>query len=338
VLRLALATLVIGLVGIPAAGAAPSYAELRDEAGTVLAAAAGASYDYPEDGSLVHVGEARRIPGGVQLDEVVLLGGRVRAGRLVVPDHGFAGVEVSDLVADGVRPRSRPNTVVLLPGVGYLVAGQEAVVAGTTAVVGLRIHVATPVAGLPAGAELLVAPSGATVASPSPASVAGSISVLGFSFGPAGLVREAAAGYPLATRGKVTGCPFVAGSTHSPFAAPNNLESDNAVDINVPIGTPVLAVADGVIGTQIGSLGSFDPRMQGLRVHLDTTGRRFYYAHLSRIDVVPGQQVRAGQQIGLSGSAAGVAHLHFAQDAGNPAVTIGEPAACPFFVQYDETW
>jgi murein DD-endopeptidase MepM/ murein hydrolase activator NlpD len=162
--------------------------------------------------------------------------------------------------------------------------------------------------------------------------------VLGFSLGGDGFVEAAAVGYPLAIRGVISACPFTPGSWHSPFVSPNNLESDDAVDIDVPVGTPVLAVADGVIGLQIGSLHSADPRMQGLRVHLDTPGHRYYYAHLSRIDVVAGQRVAAGQQLGLSGSAAGLAHLHFAQDGDNPAVTIGEPAACPFFVQYDEAW
>ena len=59
-------------------------------------------------------------------------------------------------------------------------------------------------------------------------------------------------------------------------------------------------------------------------------GLRFYYAHLSEIDVLPGQYVEAGQQIGLSGSANGVAHLHSAQDVGNPAETVGALGSCAF--------
>jgi hypothetical protein len=93
-----------------------------------------------------------------------------------------------------------------------------------------------------------------------------------------------------------------------------------------------------VIGPQIGPLDSTDPRMVGLRVHLNTPGVQFYYAHLSELDVVPGQYVQAGQQIGLSGEANGAAHLHFAQDVGNPAETVGALGACPFYQSYAEPW
>jgi murein DD-endopeptidase MepM/ murein hydrolase activator NlpD len=151
---------------------------------------------------------------------------------------------------------------------------------------------------------------------------------------------DVAAGYtyPLAAQGEIIGCPFVPGSTHSAFVAPDNLASDNAVDIAVPVGTPVYAVTDGVIGPQIGALGSTDPAMAGLRLHLNAPGVQFYYAHLSEIDVVPGQFVQAGQQLGLSGSANGAPHLHFAQDIGNPAETVGALGACRFYQSYSEPW
>jgi hypothetical protein len=34
----------------------------------------------------------------------------------------------------------------------------------------------------------------------------------------------------------------------------------------------------------------------------------------------------------------GVAHLHFAQDVGNPAETVGALGACPFYQSYSEPW
>jgi len=104
------------------------------------------------------------------------------------------------------------------------------------------------------------------------------------------------------------------------------------------VGTPVYAVTAGVVGPQIGPLDSNDPRMAGLRLHLDAPGIHFYYAHLSEIDVQAGQYVQAGQQLGLSGSANGAAHLHFAQDVGNPAETVGALGSCPFYQAYSEPW
>ena len=114
--------------------------------------------------------------------------------------------------------------------------------------------------------------------------------------------------------GKVIGTPYA--GTHTL----GNWESDNAVDIAVPEGTPVRAVADGVIGPQFGALGSGDPRFAGLRLHLASKGNEFYYAHLSRFaqGIKPGVRVRAGEILGYSGSANGVEHLHFGQKNGNP--------------------
>jgi hypothetical protein len=51
-----------------------------------------------------------------------------------------------------------------------------------------------------------------------------------------------------------------------------------------------------------------------------------------------GQRVRRGQRIGLSGEAKGVPHVHFAEDRGDPAVTVGEGAACPAYRPVREPW
>jgi murein DD-endopeptidase MepM/ murein hydrolase activator NlpD len=126
---------------------------------------------------------------------------------------------------------------------------------------------------------------------------------------------------PLAT-GRVIGFPYQ--GSHKPGATtPANWESDNAIDISVPTGTPVYAAADGTIGSQIGAFSSGNPYTAGLRVHLATRGNEFYYGHLSRLLVHAGQQVHAGQIIGYSGSANGVQHLHFAARNGNPVSLFG---------------
>jgi len=49
---------------------------------------------------------------------------------------------------------------------------------------------------------------------------------------------------------------------------------------------------------------------------------------------VLGQHVDAGQQLGPSGSAAGVSHLQFAQDIEHPAATLSVMA----YVPYPEPW
>lgn len=121
---------------------------------------------------------------------------------------------------------------------------------------------------------------------------------------------------------KLIGFPYQ--GTHKPGATtPANWESDNAIDIAVPIGTPIYATADGTIGSQIGAMGSGNPYTAGLRVHLATNGNEFYYGHLSRLVVRAGQHVRAGQIIGYSGSANGVQHLHFGARNGNPVTLFG---------------
>lgn len=126
--------------------------------------------------------------------------------------------------------------------------------------------------------------------------------------------------YPLKDRGQLIGGPGQ--GTHSRSQAPDNWQSDNAVDIRVPVGTPVLAVEDGVIGDRIGPLNSKNPRMAGLRAYVETDKNEYYYQHLSKLIVKAGQHVRKGEVIGYSGEANGVPHLHFGQLRGDPRQTI----------------
>lgn len=124
-------------------------------------------------------------------------------------------------------------------------------------------------------------------------------------------------GYPLGKHGKIIGVPGK--GTHSDLG---NWESDNAVDIAVPIGTPVYATTSGVIGPRIGSLGK-GGRFAGQRLTLMGKGNQFWYGHLSKLVVRAGQHVRAGQLLGYSGSANGVAHLHIGVQHGNPLDMFG---------------
>jgi len=114
-------------------------------------------------------------------------------------------------------------------------------------------------------------------------------------------------------RGKIIGTPY--SGTHTL----GNWESDNAVDVSVPIGTPIRAPFSGTIGSQFGSLGE-GGRFAGLRMHVVGRGNEAYLAHLSKMapGIKPGARVRAGQIVGYSGEANGVPHLHFGLERGNP--------------------
>lgn len=115
--------------------------------------------------------------------------------------------------------------------------------------------------------------------------------------------------------------------THSQSAPPNNWQSDNAIDVEASENSPVVAVDDGVISEHLGFgrlTGDSESRFAGIRLYLvDAHGNTWYYAHLSRVSVKPGQQVRRGQILGESGSANGVAHLHIAAKDGDPAQLLG---------------
>src|ERR1051326_7963236 len=116
--------------------------------------------------------------------------------------------------------------------------------------------------------------------------------------------------WPTKPHGTVIGWP--ATGPHSYVSPPNNWESDNAWDIGVPVHSQILAVADGKIGPQFGPLPDPDPRFHGIRLHLVTADNEFYAAHLDETTpgLGPGDDVKQGEVLGLSGVANGVAHLH----------------------------
>jgi len=87
------------------------------------------------------------------------------------------------------------------------------------------------------------------------------------------------------------------------------------VDLHAEIGTAVKVTADGVV-IHAEYSGSY-----GRLVVVDHGGLQTYYAHLSRIDVITGQEVRRAQIIGASGNSgrASGPHLHYeVRQGGNP--------------------
>jgi hypothetical protein len=119
-------------------------------------------------------------------------------------------------------------------------------------------------------------------------------------------------------KGQIIGRPGQ--GTHSYTDAPNNWESDHAVDIALPNRTPILAIADGVICSHCGfGPQSGGSRFKGERFTLNYgSSHQAFYGHLSQLLIRPGERVKAGQVIGYSGDANGVYHLHLATDKFDP--------------------
>jgi murein DD-endopeptidase MepM/ murein hydrolase activator NlpD len=124
--------------------------------------------------------------------------------------------------------------------------------------------------------------------------------------GPSG--SKAAVGH-----GKIIGTP------HQGTHTLGNWQSDNAVDVAMPVGSKLRAPRDAVVekvgGSYSGGAGRFDGYQVTVRL---ANGDRLFYTHLSRPSVKSGQRLRAGQVIGRSGAANGVPHLHLGAERGNP--------------------
>ncbi|HET8743284.1 MAG TPA: M23 family metallopeptidase [Gaiella sp.] len=106
--------------------------------------------------------------------------------------------------------------------------------------------------------------------------------------------------------------PAAFGDTFGAFRGDVAGKWHHGEDIVAPLGTPVLAVADGTLF----SVGWND--IGGWRLWLrDRAGNEFYYAHLSAYSPIAtdGRTVRAGEVLGFVGNSGdadgGVTHLHF---------------------------
>lgn len=111
--------------------------------------------------------------------------------------------------------------------------------------------------------------------------------------------------------GKVIGTPGV--GTHTV----GNWQSDNAVDLAEPEGTPVRATTDGVV-VKVGGNAKDKGRFGGIAVTIKGPHGGTFYTHLRSSRVRAGQRVRRGDILGGSGTANGVAHLHYGQERGDP--------------------
>jgi murein DD-endopeptidase MepM/ murein hydrolase activator NlpD len=105
------------------------------------------------------------------------------------------------------------------------------------------------------------------------------------------------------------------GERTDPFSGEGAIHA--GVDISAALGTPVHAAADGIVlrAEYFGGYGKLIVIDHG-------NGMSTRYGHLSRFDVVPGQEVRRGDVIAFSGMTgrATSPHLHFEVRLGGAAV------------------
>jgi murein DD-endopeptidase MepM/ murein hydrolase activator NlpD len=97
------------------------------------------------------------------------------------------------------------------------------------------------------------------------------------------------------------------GMRRNPFGG-SSTEFHKGQDISAPMGTPIIAAADGVV------VIARRLRGYGNGIYIDHgNGIETRYGHLSRIDVVEGQPVKKGQHLGLVGSTGRSTgpHLHY---------------------------
>jgi cell wall-associated NlpC family hydrolase len=142
--RLAVALVVAFALPATAHAASPPAAEIRDSNGVLIRQIGVGAYSSPDDfGYLLTIGSARRDVGGLTLNDVSILGGRIRLARMTLPASGTAGARIDGLQVAGFDVRARPNLVLQVGDGGYAVILQQAALPGRlgqdTGIVGLRL-------------------------------------------------------------------------------------------------------------------------------------------------------------------------------------------------------
>lgn len=99
----------------------------------------------------------------------------------------------------------------------------------------------------------------------------------------------------------------VCGALNSPYG-PRRGRMHHGVDIDLETGTPVVAAFEGMV-----RIARYHRSFGNVVVLRHANGLETLYAHLSRIDVLAGSMVDAGEPIGLGGSTGRStgSHLHF---------------------------
>jgi len=138
--------------------------------------------------------------------------------------------------------------------------------------------------------------------------------------------------WPLGVKGRIIATAADHGSR-----AFGNWMSDNAVDIEVPVGTPVKAMRDSVVYKVSGSAPNHAANPAGWTVYLrDKDGQEYSYMHLDAYSVKVGDTLKAGQTFGKSGAANGVPHLHLAVLEGKPGAALKGGSVAPRYMNFSK--
>ncbi len=148
------AALALAFAVAPTALAGGVYAEVLSPAGNIVATGSGDRFDYPADGSLVHVGRTDSSPAGVTLTDVTAVGSILQTAELFLPS-GRSQPLTGTIAAAGRLIRAAPNTIVPL-GIGYAMIDQRATSHGRIGRVAVRIVLEREAFGQPAGTQVLI--------------------------------------------------------------------------------------------------------------------------------------------------------------------------------------
>lgn len=343
-----------GAVSAPPQGSATVSRFAYPADGSVVSA--GVAYTSARPGP----GASPRAEASATVRDVSLFGGEIEvavasAGVLAAAHAGeaagdFSGSGLEGLTIEGQPVAAAPNTRVSLGDWGYVVLLEQSVLSedgegpGYRGVVtALHVHLTAEHGGLPVGSEILVASAEAAVRAPRPPetepaspqpSGGGSTQEPDQARDPVLQPPGAPAEPPLIVRNPppnvrpdITRRGYVF-PVYGPVSFSDDFGAPRATtgwhhgnDIFAPLGTPVLAVADGTLFS-VGWNG-----IGGWRLWLrDGQGNEYYYAHLSAFSplAVNGARVSAGDVVGFvgdTGDARGTPpHLHFEV---HPAALLG---------------
>jgi hypothetical protein len=112
-----------------------------------------------------------------------------------------------------------------------------------------------------------------------------------------------------------------------PWGKPNprySAKRHTGIDYAMPVGTPVLAVADGVISNVT------TDKSYGEVVVLKADKYEIWYCHLSVKGVKKGQAVKVGQELGKSGNTGNSTGPHLHLETRQAPFRYGNDVSCPF--------